>query len=306
MNIGAVIVAAGMSTRMKKFKQLLKIGDMTMAERVVTNFQRAGVTDIVMVTGYQSDLLIKSGKKLGITFLKNEQYETTEMLDSAKIGLEFLRKRCDKILFCPVDIPLFSVDTVKRLIAQDGRYVIPVYNGRRGHPILLDSSVVEGILAFQGDRGLKGALDFLGISPDEVPVDDEGISMDADTEEDYLRMIERHNASLMRPQLRISLAGRHTFWEPELVNLLREIETSESVRDACIKTGISYSKGWHLIQSAESELGYPIVIRHAGGREGGNTILTEDGREMMRKYSAFEKSVRKAADERFREIFGEH
>ena len=51
MSIGAVIVAAGMSTRMKDFKQLMKIGDLTMAERVIVNFRRAGVKDIVMVTG---------------------------------------------------------------------------------------------------------------------------------------------------------------------------------------------------------------------------------------------------------------
>ncbi len=41
-----------MSARMKDFKQLMKIGDLTMAERVVVNFRQAGVNDIVMVTGY--------------------------------------------------------------------------------------------------------------------------------------------------------------------------------------------------------------------------------------------------------------
>ena len=50
MKAGAVIVAAGMSTRMKQFKQMMKIGNFTMAERVVINFKRAGIQDIVMVT----------------------------------------------------------------------------------------------------------------------------------------------------------------------------------------------------------------------------------------------------------------
>lgn len=54
MKAGAVIVAAGMSTRMKQFKQMMKIGNFTMAERVVINFKRAGIQDIVMVTGYRS------------------------------------------------------------------------------------------------------------------------------------------------------------------------------------------------------------------------------------------------------------
>lgn len=53
MNIGAVIAAAGMSSRMHDLKQLVKIDGLTMAERIVVNFRRAGVKDIVMVTGYQ-------------------------------------------------------------------------------------------------------------------------------------------------------------------------------------------------------------------------------------------------------------
>ena len=97
MNIGAVIVAAGMSTRMKDFKQLMKIGDLTMAERVIVNFRRAGVKDIVMVTGFQAKRLEKELCHLGVTFLRNEHYETTQMFDSATITAP--------IFIC---IPLFS------------------------------------------------------------------------------------------------------------------------------------------------------------------------------------------------------
>lgn len=67
MTIGTVIVAAGMSTRMKDFKQLMKIGDLSMAERVVLNFQRAGIRNIVMVTGFQGKLVEKSLQHFGST-----------------------------------------------------------------------------------------------------------------------------------------------------------------------------------------------------------------------------------------------
>ena len=78
MRVGAVIVAAGMSTRMDDFKQLMKIGNLTMVERVVINFLRTGVKDIVMVTGYRADEVEKSLRHFGITFLRNEDYETTQ------------------------------------------------------------------------------------------------------------------------------------------------------------------------------------------------------------------------------------
>ena len=74
MRFGAVIVAAGMSKRMNDFKQLMKIGDMTFADRVITNFQRAGIQDIAIVTGYRGEELEKSLKGSGVVFLRNDHY----------------------------------------------------------------------------------------------------------------------------------------------------------------------------------------------------------------------------------------
>ena len=88
MKIGAVIVAAGMSERMRRFRELMEIGNLTMAERTVTSFQRAGADRIVMVTGYRSAYLKKNLSSLGIDFAENPDYETTEMFESVKIGLD--------------------------------------------------------------------------------------------------------------------------------------------------------------------------------------------------------------------------
>lgn len=114
MKAGAVIVAAGMSTRMKQFKQMMKIGNFTMAERVVINFKRAGIQDIVMVTGYRSRQLEAYLDYLDLEFVENKQYEHTDMFESARIGFRRLQNRCDKVLFCPADIPFFTDDTVKK------------------------------------------------------------------------------------------------------------------------------------------------------------------------------------------------
>ena len=190
MKIGAVIAAAGMSTRMKDFKQLMKIGNLTMAERVVLNFQRAGIKDIVMITGFQGKLLEKSLHHYGITFLRNEDYETTQMLDSVKIGLEYLKDRCEQILFCPVDASAFSMKTLEELLTHEEDWIYPFCNGRIGHPILIANHLLPRILAHTGGGGLKGALDSLGISPVVMEVTDAGSVMDADTPEDYKMMKE--------------------------------------------------------------------------------------------------------------------
>lgn len=68
MKTGAVIAAAGMSSRMMQFKQLMKIGNRTMAERVIMNFRRAGIEEIAIVTGYRCDQMEKSCAGLGLHF----------------------------------------------------------------------------------------------------------------------------------------------------------------------------------------------------------------------------------------------
>ncbi|MGN0373766.1 MAG: NTP transferase domain-containing protein [Enterocloster sp.] len=194
MQTGAVIVAAGMSTRMKQFKQLMKIGDFTMAERVIMNFKQARVEEIAVVTGFQAEILEDRLRTAGVTFLRNERYASTQMLDSAKIGLSHFLGCCDRILFCPVDVPMFSSETVKKLLKCRGKLVIPVHHEVTGHPILMEQSLLPEILKYNGERGLKGALDSLDTDPVYVAVEDAGAVMDADTGEEFERLLHLYRS----------------------------------------------------------------------------------------------------------------
>ena len=104
MQTGALIVAAGMSSRMGDFKPMLNIGSISIAQRIVATLHQAGVEKIVMVTGYNALALERHLSNSGIIFLRNENYSTTHMFDSAKIGLEYLRDKCDRILFSPTEV----------------------------------------------------------------------------------------------------------------------------------------------------------------------------------------------------------
>ena len=199
MRYGAVIVAAGMSTRMNGFKPLMEIGGLSIAERVINNLRRAGVSDIVMVTGYNADQLEGSLKGLDIEFVRNEEYASTKMFDSARMGLERLGGRCDGVFFCPVDVPLFTDQTLideTRAMSGNGevKVVIPSFNGRNGHPILISGEVIPVILAHNGERGLKGAY---GSLPEgsiaRIAVEDEGVVIDTDTREDFGKLVDIHN-----------------------------------------------------------------------------------------------------------------
>ena len=159
MQIGALIVAAGMSSRMGDFKPMLNIGSISVAQRVVATLSQAGISKIVMVTGYNATALERQLAGNGIIFLRNENYEKTQMFDSAKIGLEYLRDKCDRVLFTPVDVPLFTAKTVKALLEADGPLAVPVCAGEQGHPILISASLIGEILSDSGEMGLRGALE---------------------------------------------------------------------------------------------------------------------------------------------------
>ncbi len=304
MKTAALIVAAGMSTRMAQFKQLMKIGSRTMAERVIVNFQQAGITEIVMVTGYRSDQLEKELRSFGITFLRNPRYETTQMFDSAKIGLEYLKERCDSVCFCPVDIPFFMEQTVEILLDQQGDIIQPVFQGKAGHPILLRASLIPAILAYQGDGGLKGALNSIeNLKRVRVPVEDEAVLMDADTREDFKRLVDVHNSRLIHPKVQVTLVNHKGFFDEMTLELLRKIAASGSVREACGQLGISYSKGWNIIQNAEDGMGCRIVERQPGGRGGGTANVTERGKKLLKLFETYEEQLNKISGELFQEIF---
>ncbi|NCC69936.1 MAG: glycosyl transferase, partial [Clostridia bacterium] len=79
MEICAVIVAAGMSSRMGEFKPMLNIGSISVAQRIVATLRQAGISKIVVVTGHNADTLERHLSKSGAIFLRNENYRTTQM-----------------------------------------------------------------------------------------------------------------------------------------------------------------------------------------------------------------------------------
>ena len=184
MQTGALIVAAGKSSRMGDFKPMLQLGSISIAQRVINNFRQAGISKIVVVTGYNADALERHLASNHVIFLRNEDYETTHMFDSVRIGLEYLKDKVDTVLFTPVDVPLFTAHTVTQMLSLGQPLVTPVCNGTPGHPILIRSSLIESILSNDGNTGLKGAVEHCGTPMYCLNVEDLGIIHDADTPED--------------------------------------------------------------------------------------------------------------------------
>ena len=183
--IGVVITAAGMSTRMGTLKQTLPMGEKTIIEVVVGHFLNIGVDEIVVVAGYRSEEIHDALKGYPVTFVENKDYATTQMFDSVKIGLNYIKDYCDRFFLTPVDVPAFKQSTLITELSSDAPIVIPVSGGETGHPVLLHTSLIPGILDYAGEGGLEGALRSLPAERCYLDVDDQGALMDADTPKEY-------------------------------------------------------------------------------------------------------------------------
>lgn len=191
MDTGAVIVAAGMSSRMGSFKPMLQLGGDSMVRRVIAALYEAGVSPILLVTGHEAAALETHVADLGVVCLRNPRYAATSMFDSAAIGLSYIRTRCARTFFTPVDVPLFSPATLRALMASPAAIAKPVCCGAEGHPILLSCDLIPAILQDGGAGGLRGALSRCGAPIALIPVEDEGILLDADTPEAFAALAAR-------------------------------------------------------------------------------------------------------------------
>lgn len=191
--IGVVIVAGGLSSRMKDFKPLMKIGDKTIIETTISNFQTLGVDEIVVVTGFRAIDIEEKLENYDIKIIRNENYRTTHMFDSVCIGLKELNNVVDMTFVTPVDSPFVQQFTLRRMVEEmkhsNLEIVQPSYDEKDGHPLLLCSNAIELMLKHDGNMGMQGAISKIK-KYKKLCFVDPGIVMDADNISDYLRLIE--------------------------------------------------------------------------------------------------------------------
>ena len=303
MQTAALIVAAGMSKRMGEFKPMLSIGSISIAQRVIATLQQSGVSKIVMVTGYNATALERHLSGNGVIFLRNDHYETTQMFDSVRIGLRYLKGKCDRVLFTPVDVPLFTAHTVRSILDSGASLACPMCEGKQGHPILIAESLIQEILLDCGEQGLKGAMDRCSEPLVRIDVEEPGTIRDADTPEDYASLVDYHNSQLVRPVVNVALAREMPFFDSRVAVLLTLIDETSSVRTACQRMQISYSSGWNLIRTLESQLKFSLILRSQGGIGGGMSILSEDGRKLLQLFNDYQNELRTQADILFEKYF---
>lgn len=195
MKVNGLIPAAGMSKRMGEFKPLMKTGNKTMIEAVVDQMLEAGVQEITVILGYRGEEIrqvLQADRRRWnkVRFVYNAAYETTQMLDSVKLGLKAMNE-CDWFFMVPGDMPGISAATYQTLSKQaeacNAKILFPVLEGYRKHPPLISWLCRKDILQFEGN-GLRELWKQYEGEIMEIPLSDTGCTMDVDYPEDYRKV----------------------------------------------------------------------------------------------------------------------
>jgi molybdenum cofactor cytidylyltransferase len=189
--ISAILLAAGESNRMGQPKQLMPFGQITIVERTIDNLLNSAVCETIVVLGYREEDVRKTiaGKPIKITI--NPDYQQG-MSTSIIAGLKQVDKGARAVLIALGDQPFVNSQTITSLvqafIANSRGIIIPVYQGRRGNPVIFAIKYKGELLNLKGD---VGGREIIKRHPDdvfEVEVNCEGVLLDIDTMENYTPM----------------------------------------------------------------------------------------------------------------------
>lgn len=310
---GAIILADPPSERVEIdiFKPMAHLAGTTVIKKAITTLRQAGISPIVVVTGYQSDVLEKHISHHGTICVYNRHYADNSRIASLKLGLARAKEECAQVLCLPVDAALFSADTAKRLAEAAGNadIVIPQWNGQNGFPILMRAEGIKRSLQASDEEDWLEALRGSGAEISWLLVEDKGAALRIRNREEYDAAVkyakELRDANALKFNLKVFLAKEEDFFGPGVARFLLMVEEKGSMLAACQEMNMSYSKGWKMVKAVEDELGFPFLIRQTGGSSGGSSRLTEEGKEFIRRYQALQRDAYRTAEAFFSLYFSD-
>jgi molybdenum cofactor cytidylyltransferase len=191
--ISALLLAAGMGKRMGGAKQLLSLGEQRMVEASLHNLLASHVDEIIVVLGFAAEEIrpFVEGKER-VKVVVNPRFREG-MGTSIHEGVQAVDSRAQGILIVLADQPFILPEVIDQLIerfaAGEKGIVLPVYEGKRGHPVILDwKRYGPGLLALQGDVGAREIVQNHPEDVLEVEVVSPGVVVDIDEPADYQRV----------------------------------------------------------------------------------------------------------------------
>lgn len=190
--ISAIVLAAGLSTRMGRNKMLLPWGNTTVIEQVVQSLVQAHLDPIIVVTGSSRNLVEKILEGDQVRCIFNPNFANGEMIDSILVGMQALPTDGDAFCLVLGDQPQIEQDILRQILdhymTNRPVLVVPSHNMRRGHPWIIDRLLWNELQSLRSPYTLRDFLNTHASEISYVNVNNESILQDLDTPDDYKRM----------------------------------------------------------------------------------------------------------------------
>ena len=173
--VSAVILAAGMSTRMGQNKLLLNFREKPLIVHAVDTLLASDIDEVIVILGHETErmrdqlegsigLANKAAPEKPVRLVQNPDYQNG-LSTSVRTGVEAVSRQANGIMIYLADQPLLEPEDVNRIVAGfaaakevNKSIVVPFFRGGRGNPVILDASLRDSILGIVGDVGCKGVI----------------------------------------------------------------------------------------------------------------------------------------------------
>ncbi len=192
-NTGAIILAAGKSSRLGGIKQLLSFHNKTLLQHTIDELELAGAKPVIVVTGGHAKAVVASMDQTGIDLVYNEHWEQG-MASSIVAGIQTIStryKEISQVILAVCDQPFVSAALFKQLYevqnSSSKHIVASAYADTLGVPVLFTQKYFDQLLGLKGDEGAKKIL--RAFQADVARVDFPLGRIDIDTVEDYAGLL---------------------------------------------------------------------------------------------------------------------
>lgn len=192
--IGAVVLAAGTSSRLGRPKQLLQLAQKPVFRYPVDLAVKSGLSPVTIVAGGLVHDLSRHLSGVPAQLVYNPEYQTG-MASSLRTGLMSLPGHLEAVVVFLADQPLIPERVVHDLVTiylsnrQKGCQIVrPIYAGVPGHPVLFDSKMFPKLATLTGDTGARTLFKAHQAQICQVEYENDAFGMDIDTEEDWSKI----------------------------------------------------------------------------------------------------------------------